>query len=158
MASTGIDIRIDHAEATSFFTRLGRELRPEVLTKMLGQRYLEWIGDSFRQEGAERPWPPLAQSTIDARRKGRGAGRPQILRDTRKMEQSITPGAAGNVFRAGALSVTVGTRVPYAIYHDSDEPRRHLPQRKILPTSRLAEIIAQATIQKAIDIATERMA
>jgi hypothetical protein len=44
-------------------------------------------------------WPPLAPSTIRARRKGSGAGKPSILIDGGQLRQTINIGAPGNNVR-----------------------------------------------------------
>lgn len=139
------------------------------------------------------PWKPLAQSTIDRRRKPKGvkttrgalrdvrkayrdlagavgrrqndarkrrletakkkyeralnvAANVEILRDTGVLFNSMSPGVDGRsgnkdqVFQHEQGAVIVGTNVPYAVYHHSDEPRKlksdgtpRLPQRRLWP-------------------------
>lgn len=56
-----------------------------------------------------------------------------ILKVTGDLERSITSrGASGNRFKVDNESVTIGTKVPYAKYHQSDKPRKKIPLRKFL--------------------------
>lgn len=56
-----------------------------------------------------------------------------ILKATGRLEDSVTdPGHPENVTRIGPIEMELGTRVPYAVYHQSDEPRSRIPLRKFL--------------------------
>jgi phage gpG-like protein len=56
-----------------------------------------------------------------------------ILKATGRLEKSVTdPGDPENVTRIGPIEMELGTRVPYAVYHQSDEPRSRIPLRKFL--------------------------
>jgi hypothetical protein len=70
----------------------------------------------------------------------------EILRDSGVLLNSLSPGVngasgdPGQVFRLEPGAVIVGTNVPYAVYHHSDEPRKlkkngevFLPQRRLWP-------------------------
>jgi phage gpG-like protein len=49
----------------------------------------------------------------------------RILIKTGAMMNSLTrKGASGSVFRPGPMRVEMGTSVPYAVYHQSDRPRK----------------------------------
>lgn len=150
--ATGLDIEWRDGEAQSLFRRMRVALAGAKITKALGLRYLEWIGDSFRQEGAERPWQPLKPATKKRRRGGKGG---RILQDTGALRASFILGRGGNIFKHDALKVTVGTQTKYAVYHESDKPRKILPQRKMLPTNRLAEILAKTTAEIILEKATK---
>jgi hypothetical protein len=100
-----------------------------------------WIQKNFQGEGdLSGGWAPLAPSTI-ARRlaekrtvaatKARSAqGRPsasiKILQDRGWLRSRWK-----HFFNASIGKIT--SAVDYGDYHDSDKPRKHLPQRKILP-------------------------
>jgi hypothetical protein len=89
-------------------------------------------------------WPPLAPSTIKARRKGKGKGKPAILRDVGLLYNALSP----TLNSPGAINerVPFGVRVGYggpmrhgegratiadiASYHQRGVGR--LPQRKII--------------------------
>lgn len=56
-----------------------------------------------------------------------------LLKATGFLEQSMTsPSGAGSVCEIGPSTLILGTTVPYAIYHQSDAPRRKIPLRKFL--------------------------
>lgn len=69
----------------------------------------------------------------------------EILRDTGRLFNSLSPGYTGQMMPDGSLEVrpgmvTFGTNVKYAIFHHSDEPRKlgkngkpKLPQRRLWP-------------------------
>lgn len=44
----------------------------------------------------------------------------------------LNPSAAGAVAQATSNSLTIGTTIPYGIYHQSDQPRHRIPLRKFL--------------------------
>ena len=94
-----------------------------------------WLEENFQSQGAllEGPaghWPPLARSTLAARRRrGRGM-RP--LEDTGRLRQGLFA-------RADVQGLTLGNPVPYAEAHQLG---RGVPRRAFLPgpaqTGRLA--------------------
>lgn len=56
-----------------------------------------------------------------------------ILKLTGRLESSVTSDSGPeNITRIDPQSLTMGTSVPYAIYHQSDEPRSKIPLRKFL--------------------------
>jgi phage virion morphogenesis protein len=69
-------------------------------------RLLQSVNQNFVSQGRPRAWTPLAPSTLAHRR----GGRAQILRDTGRLQASITG-------RIEGLSVVVGTNVVYAAIH-----------------------------------------
>ena len=76
--------------------------------------------------GGGSKWAPLAPSTIaDKRRKGFGAM--PIMWRTGDLAHSLSDkGAEGNVFRAGADYVVVGTTLYYAAYHQFGSRKQKL--------------------------------
>lgn len=44
----------------------------------------------------------------------------------------LGPNNRGSISKITSLSLTVGTSIPYAIYHQSDKPRSKIPLRKFL--------------------------
>lgn len=79
------------------------------------------IAEQYRSEGGASGanWSPLKPSTLAKRRKGKGSrGSVQILRDTGTMVQSLTSGGGRAAYRKiTRMDVTVGTQVPYAVFH-----------------------------------------
>jgi len=145
----GIAIQIDAREARRKFARLGRELRPGVLTKLIGFDFLHWIDRNFTTEGTEARWKPLKASTIRRRREGPNPSRGvAILQDTGRVKDSFVRGKSGNVFASDDRQVTVGTQVPYGEFHEKGTSR--MPRRRLLPSDRLAESIGIKTIRAAI--------
>jgi len=56
-----------------------------------------------------------------------------LLRRTGKLRRSIIgPKAEGSIFILGKKSVVIGTSIKYAAFHNSDEPRGKMPQRKFV--------------------------
>lgn len=56
-----------------------------------------------------------------------------ILKATGRLERSITNQSdPDNITRITSLTLTMGTSVPYAEYHQSDLPRKKIPLRKFL--------------------------
>lgn len=50
-----------------------------------------------------------------------------------RLAASITqPNAPDSVYQVTKLSLTIGTTVPYGIYHQSDAPRKKIPLRKFV--------------------------
>ena len=109
------------------------------LHQRFGIQALRWIDRNFQSEGGlldDGKWKALKESTKAGRRKGKRKlktaaqkrrFRHRILQDTGHMRQSFT-------MRADNSKVVVGTNVPYAVYHESDAPRKVLPRRRMLPT------------------------
>ena len=100
--------------------------------------YLDkWIQDNFKSQGRKAEggsgWKELAPVTIEARqaraRAGTGAApmrAPQIL-----INNATLKGRWKHLYTHTQAAIQSG--VHYGVYHDSDDPRKKLPQRKILP-------------------------
>lgn len=90
----------------------------------------KWIQKNFQQEGklvTPGGWEKLKPSTIARRRTGKkkSLGK-KILQDTGQLRSRWK-----HYYTNKAAKIE--TNVPYAIYHDSDKPRKKLPRRQILP-------------------------
>lgn len=91
-----------------------------------------WIQKNFQSEGEKvGGWEPLAESTILARRtstkKRKGN---KILQDTGQLKTRWK-----HYWSHKYAKIT--SNVPYAVYHDSDKPRKgNLPRRQILPDAK----------------------
>lgn len=94
----------------------------------LGMMALAFIKADFvrkAQGGAGEstpPWKPLAASTIARRRQGRGQGAPEILRDTGRLLNSLSPGGPGSLLEQIPAGVRIGTNVGYAGHVAGDRP------------------------------------
>lgn len=71
------------------------------------------VADAFQEEGRPgKPWVELADKTLDRRRKGKKApNSDRILRDTGRLQQSVSVG------QAGPHSYEVGSNLIYARVH-----------------------------------------
>jgi phage gpG-like protein len=86
--------------------------------------------DQFATQGAEGgdTWQPLSPA-YSAWKEVHFPGQP-ILQRTGDLERSLTSSTDPNsVHIPGRKVLTLGTRVPYAIYHQSIAPRTMLPRR-----------------------------
>lgn len=82
-------------------------------------------------------WAPLAKRTLTKKRTG-GTGKADALRDTGALLRSLTPGvddrpsgAPGQLFELVAGGVIVGSKLPYAGFHQ--DGTEHVPARPIVP-------------------------
>lgn len=136
-------ITIDNARALRKIENLGRVFDNDILLDLVGQSGLAWINKNFRDEGTEKKWKPLAESTKRARRRGkRSGGRIRILRDTGRLSQSFVVSRG-----LSRKSVTVGTQDKKARSHEEGIGN---PKRKILPTKRTAEKLAKKVAEAMI--------
>lgn len=77
-------------------------------------------------------YPDLAEST-KKQKKRLGIPLYPILKRSGRLEASITgPGAEGSINIIGRKSLIIGTAISYGIFHNSDEPRSKIPQRKFV--------------------------
>lgn len=93
-------------------------------------------------------WEPLADSTVAE--KDRRELRPEILQATGALMDSLTKRRDPNHFeeRLSADSLAFGTRVPYAIYHDTGTSR--MPQRKPIELTETDRVMLAKEIQRAL--------
>lgn len=105
-----------------------------------------WIQKNFQTEGQlaypGKGWQPLAASTIASR-----LGQTRVKRAAEKKGKSSSDATLKILQQNGWLrnrwkhywdnrQAIVQSGVDYGIYHDSSEPRKKLPERKILPTEK----------------------
>jgi len=119
-----------------------------------GAIYLGWTRERYvRAARGDGTWKPLAASTIRGRRKGRGKGKPEILRDTGVLLNSLSLGAPGSIRREIPDGIEVGTVVKYATHHQNPKVPGRPPQRKILEypppavLERMRDVVRRAAIK-----------
>jgi phage gpG-like protein len=113
--------------------------------------FREMMARQFASEGRAEgtPWPELSPATLRRRR-----ARTPILYKTGALLRSLgEPGAAGHVEELEGYSLTLGSRLPYALYHQTGT--RRLPARPIIVLSgarseRWTEIVRQQIAEKAL--------
>jgi phage gpG-like protein len=84
----------------------------------------------FKSEGTEggERWAPLS-AAYAAWKERHYPGNP-ILQRTGNLEKSLTSGADPNAVKIEERkTLTLGSKIPYAIYHQSPLPRKRLPRR-----------------------------
>ena len=77
---------------------------------------------------AGQSWQPLRPGTRAKQ------GSRQILRDTGRLLNSLSPGLPGNILDSRPGEIIIGTNVSYAQYHQSGTPR--MPARPLWPPPR----------------------
>ena len=123
-------IKTDVHERMAAREKQMQDLRPAHLAAAIGLR--RWVDKNFKADGrlhenGRYHWKPLKASTIKQRRKGKGKGKPQILRDTGRLSADFIPTASKEKGK-------VVNKTPYAVYHEGGAPKAGLPQRKMFPT------------------------
>src|SRR3954466_15412878 len=86
----------------------------------------------FETEGGDmgEKWPELALSTQRDRARHHFPPRHPILQRTHRLMDSLTRAAdPDHIEEPSADSLRFGTRVPYAVYHQSSRPRHKIPFR-----------------------------
>lgn len=138
-----VAIRLDDIELKNWLNKIKAGLATssgKIKTIIATIGFRDIIGHFRDEMGPDGPWKPLKETTLGARtartkwanrRAKSGKRRHKILQDTGNLRGSLMPG------RGGAQNVPGGvmlfTDVPYAAYHDSDEPRTgNLPQRSFM--------------------------
>jgi phage gpG-like protein len=138
---------VENALAT--FEEALAEQSPELMS--IADDFREMIAQQFASEGLAEgtPWAALAPSTLRHRRASTS-----ILYQTGALLRSLTePGAAGHVEELEGYSITLGSQLPYASYHQNGT--RRMPARPIIVLSgtraeRWTEIVRQEIEQKAL--------
>lgn len=103
-----------------------RDLRPLLIG--LGMMAIREFDKNFRAQGRPTQWAPLKPKTLHRRRKsGKGA---KILRDTGRLQQSLSQGRIGNVYRLEPRSLTIGSNLVYARIHQFGGTIKRRPRSK----------------------------
>ena len=165
---------------------IARGLQLRLGNVLLSQIYQDFVTKSRGGTGRDGvKWAPLKPETIARRKRSKGdvaAGkrarkaaaasgqkRPtnvdlhggrqvDILRDTTRLFQSLTPGvddrpsgAADQVFQTPPGSVIVGSNVPYAAAHQNGNPAKNLPPRPFLPVGNAIPSAYQPALDRALE-------
>ena len=104
---------------------------PRGLYARFGVQGLRWVDENFKKQGGllkEGKWQKLADSTIKRRqtRKKKRTKSQLILIDSGDLKRDFDT-------RFTSRGVWIGTPKEYAVFHDSDRPRKKLPHRRVLP-------------------------
>lgn len=75
---------------------------------------------------------PALNPDYEARKKRTHPTAPIMVRSKRLMNSLSGRPNHDSILRIGKMSLIMGTKVPHAIYHQSDEPRSKMPLRKVL--------------------------
>lgn len=106
-----------------------RDLRPLLIG--LGTMAMREFDKNFRAQGRPTQWAPLKPKTLYRRRKsGKGA---KILRDTGRLQQSLSQGRTGNVYRLEPRSLTIGSNLVYARIHQFGGTIKQRPRSNLAP-------------------------
>jgi phage gpG-like protein len=118
--------------------------------------FREMLARQFASEGRAEgtPWAPRKSPLVgaDGVRPRRGERRSPLLVRTGALRDSLARPGAGHVEEMDAGSLTLGTRLPYALFHQLGT--RHMPARPIIVLSdaraqRWTEMIRAAIEEKA---------
>lgn len=122
----------DRNNVTAKLTAVTTSIRnPRKLHARFGVQGIKWVDENFKKQGGllkEGKWKRLAYSTLEARRtrKERRTMSEKILKDRGKLRESFDT-------RFTHEGVWIGTVKKYAAPHEFGEPKRGLPQRRMLP-------------------------
>jgi phage gpG-like protein len=128
--------------------------------------FREMIAQQFASEGQAEgtPWPPRKFSSARSTRRGVQAGRgpasPLLIRTGALRDSLTTPGAAGPVEELEGYSITLGSRLPYASYHQTGT--RRMPARPIIVLSgtraeRWTEIVRRSLEEKTLLLGSKEL-
>lgn len=110
------------------FTQVAEDMSPAF--KAIHHDFLDVERQQFEGQGVgpSGKWAPLADSTAAA--KARAGLDPRILFSTESLFKSLTEEDDENhVYRVTGDTMTIGSKVPYGVYHQSRAPRSRLPRR-----------------------------
>jgi len=138
-----MDIKIKIEDQNKVIAKLSTVVsdlkNPRALYARWGIQGLKWVDENFIKQGAllqGEKWKELAPSTLKARRtrKRKRTSSTKILIDNGDLRKSFGT-------RFSDKGIYLGTEKTYAIYHESDAPRRILPQRRMLPRQKDESIL-----------------
>lgn len=114
------------------------------------------LGGKGNEFGRRRAYVTTALSPYQKKKiKKYGFDYPLLVATGRLATSLLSPGSPGNVTNIGPTELTMGTTVPYGIYHQSDQPRKKIPLRKFLfigPESTFANSDQQGRLERWLGI------
>jgi len=105
-----------------------QDLKPLLIN--LGALAMREFDKNFRAQGRPK-WQDLHPKTLYRRKKSGRGGR--ILRDTGRLQQSLSQGKPGNVYRLEPRSLTIGSNVKYAAIHQFGGTVKLRPRSDMAP-------------------------
>jgi phage gpG-like protein len=110
VAVAGIEVRVDASHLVSLLQQAAQHGgNLSNINEGLAEELLLMVEENFATQGHGQ-WPPLEQSTIDRRRRGRGSGSDKILQDSGTLAGSMYTDHDDGGFE-------VYTDVPYSRFH-----------------------------------------
>ena len=129
--------------------------------------FREMVAQQFASEGRAggTPWPPRKSTggvgaTRRVARTGRGTASLLLVRTGALRDSLTTPGAAGSVEELDGGSLTLGTRLPYAMFHQLGT--RRMPARPLIVLSddrsaKWAEVFRNAIEEKTVLLGAKQL-
>jgi len=124
--------------------------------RQIADDFREMVAQQFASEGRAEgtPWPPRRSSRVGAQHAA-----PLLIR-TGALRDSLVGPSAGHIEEMDERLLTLGTRVPYAIFHQLGT--RHMPARPIIVLTeargaKWTEIVRHAMEQKAQVLGTREL-
>jgi phage gpG-like protein len=156
-AARGLTFSLSAPGVQSFSATLSRfstavsDFRP-FWTDAFLPRWTAWEKQAFSTQGASTgtPWPALSDRYA-AWKRGHIGGEGLLVRRGSLSSSLIYPSGAGGlgIWRPQATSLEVGTRVPYAVFHQLGQQKRRPVIRFTTEFSRLVAKDLQAFVSKA---------
>ncbi len=117
------------------FEQIAGDLRADFMQNMIAEG--GYFGGTRSYLGAAGgAWQPLRPGTVRERERLGYGGEHPILWRTGLLARSLAEqGAAGNVSEIGAMSMTVGSDLPYAVFHQRGRRDGKMPARPIVGLS-----------------------
>lgn len=130
----GANIISRKLDAIAERTRDVRPAYPEMVA--IFQNIVAATFESEGASGASGLWAPLAPRTVrDRERQGYGGSHPILIRSN-TLRNSLTGYTGDSILVEQPTYLGIGTAVPYVVFHQSTDPRHHLPRRAVFdPTT-----------------------
>lgn len=133
-----VDVRGDREAARTILNSGLRAADARVQLEMIANDYARMVEEHFDSEGRSsgQPWKPLSMSRVA--QKARKGLDPRIMHATLDLRKSLTKrGAKGSIRTVRSTELIMGTRIPYAGYHDKPGSGSRLPRRKLVVVKRM---------------------
>mgnify|MGYP001594984790 CR=1 FL=1 len=110
---TTITINVTGEAARERISKLAQAVGPAILLKLIGQRLLSYIDESFRTRGRGQ-WRPLAASTLETRPHGGDAP----LQDSGRYKQSFVTETDGRSYVEAGTNLKTASGIPLGPIHE----------------------------------------